>query len=128
MVSKDEIIDILIGIISGGRGQGAVDPGLNPFFDRPSLIEAIEEDRRRQLSRLGTIGEMLESRATPGQPFRLPDFTQSPRRSSSKKKRKVSKYQREFGRQLKKLKKAHPRTPVQRLMKRAHRATKKAMK
>ena len=49
-------------------------------------------------------------------------------RSSSGKKRKVSKYQKEFGKQLKKLKAKHPRTPVTRLMKRAHRATKKKMK
>ena len=43
-----------------------------------------------------------------------------------KKKRKVSAYQREFGRQLKRLKRKHPRTPVTRLMKRAHAATRKA--
>jgi len=43
-----------------------------------------------------------------------------------KKKRKISAYQKEFGRQLKRLKKKHPRTPVTRLMKRAHAATKKA--
>lgn len=43
-----------------------------------------------------------------------------------KKKRKVSAYQKEFGRQLKKLKKKHPRTPVTRLMKRAHAATRRA--
>ena len=48
--------------------------------------------------------------------------------SSPKKKRRVSKYQREFGRQLKALKRKHPRTPVTRLMKRAHAATRKAMK
>lgn len=46
----------------------------------------------------------------------------------AKKKRKVSKYQKEFGRQLKLLKKKHPRTPVTKLMKRAHTATRKAMK
>jgi hypothetical protein len=45
-----------------------------------------------------------------------------------KAKRKVSGYQKEFGRQMKKLIKAHPRTPRTRLMKRAHRATKKARK
>lgn len=45
-----------------------------------------------------------------------------------KKKRKVSAYQKEFGRQLKKLKKKHPKTPVSRLMKRAHIATRKARK
>jgi len=47
---------------------------------------------------------------------------------TKKVKRKVSKYQKEFGKQLKKLKKAHPRTKAQNLMKRAHRATKKALK
>lgn len=46
----------------------------------------------------------------------------------AKPKRKVSPYQKELGRQLKMLKKKHPRTPVIRLMKRAHRLTKKAMK
>ena len=44
------------------------------------------------------------------------------------KRRKRSKYQRELGRQLKMLKQKHPRTAVTRLMKRAHRATKKALK
>jgi len=50
----------------------------------------------------------------------------SRRELEPKKKRKVSAYQKEFGRQLKKLKSAHPRTPVTRLMKRAHAATRKA--
>ena len=44
------------------------------------------------------------------------------------KKRKKSKYQKELGRQLKKLKVKHPRTKITALMKRAHRATKKALK
>jgi len=46
----------------------------------------------------------------------------------TKKKRKVSTYQKEFGRQLKKLKAKHPRTKITRLMKRAHSATRKALK
>lgn len=45
----------------------------------------------------------------------------------TKKKRKVSKYQKEFGKQLKKLKKKHPRTAVTKLMKKAHAATRKAL-
>ena len=45
-----------------------------------------------------------------------------------KKRRKKSKYSKELGRQIKMLKKKHPRTPVIKLMKRAHRATKKALK
>ena len=44
-----------------------------------------------------------------------------------KKKRRVSKYQREFGRQMKKLKAAHPRTKVTALMSRGHAATRKAL-
>lgn len=46
----------------------------------------------------------------------------------NKKKRKVSKYQKEFGKQFKKLKKKHPRTSPGMLMKKAHRATKKVLK
>jgi len=41
-------------------------------------------------------------------------------------KRTVSAYQREFGVQLKKLKKKHPRTDISRLMKKAHIATRKS--
>lgn len=47
---------------------------------------------------------------------------------AKKAKRKVSKYQKEFGKQLKRLKKIHPRTKVQNLMKKAHRETRKIMK
>ena len=54
----------------------------------------------------------------------LPNFPTA----RTKKKRKVSKYQKEFGKQLKKLKAKHPRTKITRLMKRAHSATRKAMK
>ena len=48
--------------------------------------------------------------------------------SAQQKKRKRSKYNRELSKQLKMLKKKHPRTAITRLMKRAHRATKKALK
>ena len=44
------------------------------------------------------------------------------------KRRKRSKYNRELSKQLKMLKKKHPRTAITRLMKRAYRATKKALK
>jgi len=42
--------------------------------------------------------------------------------------KKVSKYNRQFGKELKKLKAKHKRTPVSQLMARAHRATKRALK
>ena len=48
--------------------------------------------------------------------------------SLSKKKRGPNAYNKEFSKQMKKLKKKHPRTPVTKLMKKAHSATKKARK
>ena len=48
-------------------------------------------------------------------------------RDPPKKKRKVSRYQKEFGRQMKKLKAAHPRTKVTALMARGHSAARKAL-
>ena len=44
------------------------------------------------------------------------------------KKRRRSKYNRELSKQLKMLKKQHPRTAITKLMKKAHRATRKALK
>ena len=49
------------------------------------------------------------------------------RTEPEKKKRKVSRYQKEFGRQMKRLKALHPRTPVTSLMSRGHSATRKAL-
>jgi hypothetical protein len=46
----------------------------------------------------------------------------------TKKKRKVSNYQKEFGKQMKKLKKKHPRTKMSNLMGKAHQATRKSLK
>lgn len=43
-------------------------------------------------------------------------------------KRKASKYQKELGKQLEKLKQKHPRTAMKDLMARAHRATRKELK
>jgi hypothetical protein len=51
-----------------------------------------------------------------------------PMPSGKPKRRRRSKYQKELGRQLKKLKKKHPRTKMPALMKRAHKATRKALK
>ena len=48
--------------------------------------------------------------------------------NGSRKRRKVGKYQKTFGRNLKALKKKHPRTQINTLMKRAHRMTRRALK
>ena len=44
-----------------------------------------------------------------------------------KKKRKVSKYQKTFGKELEMLKMKHPRTPVTKLMSKAHTATRRVL-
>lgn len=48
--------------------------------------------------------------------------------TNGKKKRKVSKYQKLLGKNLKLLKKKHPRTSITKLMKKAHLMTKRALK
>ena len=50
------------------------------------------------------------------------------KRTAGKVKRKASKYNLEYKKHYAKLKKKHPRTPITRLKKRAHRLTKKALK
>lgn len=52
---------------------------------------------------------------------------QGGQRSAPKKKKKKSRYNKEFGVQMKKLIKKHPRTPRTQLMSRAHTATRKAL-
>jgi len=89
----------------------------NPAIEiSPEMIEIINSpafmmDRNGQINRSNQFGNQF------GQQRTVP-----------RKKRKVSAYSKRFGLELKKLKKLHPRTKVQDLMKRAHRATKRAMK
>ncbi len=47
---------------------------------------------------------------------------------AKKAKKQISRYNREFGKQLKRLKAKHKRTKVKDLMKRAHKETKKVLK
>ena len=54
--------------------------------------------------------------------------TQPPVAPAKPKKRRRSAYNRELAKQIKMLRKKHPRTAVTALMKKAHRATKKALK
>jgi len=79
---------------------------------------------------LGTLYGIATGRGVPveqmaGRPLLK---SRSSRVVKKKAKRQVTKYQREFGVQLKKLKKKHSRTPMHKLMARAHRATKRALK
>jgi hypothetical protein len=132
----------------GSRGARGTIPEVIPMITPvEALAEVINnpditiDDRLKNLINSPTVG--MDS--TTGQIGRIEDgFGDSRNRAAidaiqlsrqferqnvlpGKKKRKVSKYQKEFGRQLKLLKKKHPRTSVTKLMKRAHSATRKAL-
>ena len=96
----------------------------------PEMVEAINDPMMR-ITRKGEItrrtGRDVIRRSNQfNRSSILPNLPDT--QTSKKKKRKPSRYQQELGRQLKMLKKKHPRTAVIRLMKRAHRATRKALK
>lgn len=60
----------------------------------------------------------------------IPDASEAPAEvpAVSKPKRKVSRYNREFGRQLKALRRKHPKTQTKNLMSKAHSLTRKSLK
>lgn len=88
-----------------------------PIINDPEIIV----DTRGRPARRMSARDMISRSGQFSRSAILPDLPM-------KKKRKVSKYQKEFGKQLKKLKAKHPRTKITRLMKRAHSATRKVLK
>lgn len=107
---RQDQLELMIGSAIGGlpgRGLVMIDQELGR---RGFLLNRTNEENNL---RVGELSKELGTQA---------------RVRINKKKRKVSKYQREFGKQLKKLKKKHPRTKTSGLMKKAHRATKKVLK
>ena len=107
---------------------------INQIIDRQIQLENMIVGRVSPLARLG----LEVSRRDPfDSPFLI---SEKEHRSMSKKagsagkrvgqakKRKVSSYQKAVGKALRDLKKKHPRTPVTKLMKRAHRIAKKGRK
>lgn len=104
---RQDQLELIIGSALGGQlGRGFVmlDQELG---DRGFLLNRSNTERNLQAGRLGK---------------------KAGKATRKKIKRRVSPYQREFGRQLKILKKKHPRTKISRLMRRAHIATKKVRK
>jgi len=106
----DRIIDrqmqlesLIVGRLSPAAGLGLRVMREDPF-DSPFIIS--EKEHRARSKRSAAAGK----------------------RAGTKVKRKVSGYQKEFGKQLKILKKKHPRTKISTLMKRAHIATRKVRK
>jgi len=91
----------------------------------PEIVMTPDGEIARRLVPKGRLSKGRRVIAKSGQFARhmiMPDLP------TKKKKRKVSSYSKQFGIELKKLKAKHPRTPVTRLMKRAHAATRKARK
>ncbi len=100
-----------------------ITPEMLPIINDPEIVVTARGQPAKKLSRrsgrdvIRSSGQFSRGSLIPNLPI-----------TRRKKKRKVSKYQKEFGRQLKKLKAKHPRTQIKNLMKRAHSATRKALK
>ena len=100
-----------------------ITPEMLPIINNPEIVVTARGQPAKKLTRssgrdiISSSGQFSRGSLIPNLPT-----------TRTKKKRKVSKYQKEFGRQLKKLKAKHPRTKIQNLMKRAHSATRKALK
>ena len=96
--------------------------------------QMIAYDELQEENRRGAQNQTLENALSRMGARRPQQFSSSRQFSrlnlvpAPKKKRKVSAYSKRFGIELKKLKKLHPRTKVQNLMKKAHRRTRAAMK
>ena len=100
--------------------------GTPPFFYE--FLEHIQNGGAPEDFRPSILGGPVNSRRSSpristGRSSRRTDKIPVPKR-----KRKVSRYQKVFGKHLKALKKKHPRTSISSLMKKAHRLTKKEMK
>jgi SLT domain-containing protein len=110
-----------LALADGPLGKAAVELAANEFAERN-----LEDTPQMAMGGLVTqptyalIGEAGPEMVIPLSQMDLP-------LPSPKKKRKVSKYQKEFGRQMKLLKAKHPRTPVRSLMAKGHTATRKAL-
>ena len=100
-----------------------ITPEMLPIINDPEIVVTARGQPARKLTRR-TGRNVIRSSGQFSRAAILPNLPGT----RTKKKRKVSKYQKEFGRQLKKLKAKHPRTQIKNLMKRAHSATRKALK
>ena len=101
MITREEVIQMLV-----NDPLLEITEDMLPIINDPSVM-------------MNNNGELVQNQFA--EQFRRDKLLPKP-------KRKVSKYQKELGRQLKMLKKKHPRTKVTALMKRAHRLTRKALK
>ncbi len=106
--------------IGGGMALRRVSMGnaLTGFGTGLKLMDLVEDDQGNVYQ---VVPEQMSTRSRRTDSIPVP-------RSKTRRKRKVSGYQKEFGKQLKKLKKKHPRTKISQLMRRTHIATRKVRK
>ncbi|AXQ65475.1 MAG: hypothetical protein [Circular genetic element sp.] len=97
-------LELMIGSRGGLAGRALTELYHRDLFNSPLVLD--REERVELFTKTGSASK----------------------KAGRKVRRKVSGYQLEFGKQLKKLKKKHPRTKISRLMRRAHIATKKVRK
>jgi len=90
----------------------------------PAMVEAINDPSVM----MTPAGETVRTTAPVRQRIGKAPLYPSVSTRKVKRRRKVSNYQKTFGKNLKKLKLKHPRTQIGTLMKRAHRMTKKVLK
>ena len=93
------------------------------MLERALLNSGLSADIAKVVSRAG-----CEALVRPGGRLARRKGSQLVSKVKTKAKRKVSAYQKAVGRHLKALKKKHPRTPVTKLMKKAHRLAKRSRK
>ena len=108
-------------IASGPLHSAAIELAANEMAEKEmEEVKAMADGGLVTQPTFALLGEAGPELVLPLSGMDLP--TQSP-----KKKRKVSKYQKQFGKELKILKRKHPRTPVSKLMAKAHIAARKAL-
>ena len=107
-----------------------ITPEMLPIINDPEIVVTSQGQPLKKLTRRARTTRTKSGRDVIRSSGQFSRFNLIPNLpvSRTKKKRKVSKYQKEFGRQLKKLKAKHPRIQIKNLMKRAHSATRKALK
>ena len=106
MSRRQDALERFLGTLSGPIGSNLV------------AIDQLAGEREFLLNRSNTSNNLRVGSAA----------KKAGRAKRQKIKRTVSPYQKEFGRQLKRLKKKHPRTKISTIMKRSHVATRRKLK
>ena len=111
-----------------GREPMTIRDDMEDLFDRVDDLEGERISNEIYEHAERTQNQEMEDALASIERRRPRQFSRLNLMPAPKKKRKVSAYQKRFGIELKKLKKLHPRTKIQNLMKKAHRRTRAAMK